>query len=135
GDDERRLQLYTPKPERKASEFGKLIVAWRNGAAVRLADIAQVRDSVENTRTLGLFNGQPAIIVLITRQPGANVITTVDGVRALVPELQAQLPQDIELRVASDATNSIRASLHEVELTLVTAVVLVVIVVGLFLGS
>jgi len=134
-DDERRLQLYTPKPERKASEFGRLIVAWRNDAAVRLADIAHVRDSVENTRTLGLFNGQPAIIVLITRQPGANVITTVDGVRALVPELQAQLPQDIELRVASDATNSIRASLHEVELTLVTAVLLVVVVVGLFLGS
>jgi len=133
--DERRLQVYTPKPERKASEFGRLVVAWRNDAAVRLSDIASVEDSVENTRTLGLFNGQPAIVVLVTRQPGANVIETVDGVRALVPELQAQLPQDIELRVASDATNSIRASLREIEFTLVTAVVLVVLVVGLFLGS
>jgi multidrug efflux pump len=133
--DERRLQLYTPKPERRASEFARLVVAWRNDAAVRLADIASVEDSVENTRTLGLFNGQPAIVVLVTRQPGANVIETVDAVRALVPELQAQLPQDIELSVATDATRSIRASLREIELTLVVAVVLVVVVVGLFLGS
>ncbi|HSB99057.1 MAG TPA: efflux RND transporter permease subunit, partial [Burkholderiaceae bacterium] len=133
--DERQLQLYTPKPERRASEFARLVVAWRNGAAVRLGDIASVEDGVENTRTLGLFNGNPAIIVLVTRQPGANVIETVDAVRALVPELRAQLPQDIELDVASDATNSIRASLREIELTLVTAVALVVVVVGMFLGS
>ena len=133
--DERRLQIYTPKPERSAAEFAKLVVAWRNGAAVFLSDIASVQDGVENTRTLGLFNGQPAVIVLITRQPGANVIRTVDAVRALIPELQAQLPQDIELRVASDSTNSIRSSLKEIELTLVVAVLLVVVVVGLFLGS
>jgi multidrug efflux pump len=133
--DERRLQIYTPKPERSAAEFARLVVAWRNGAAVFLSDIASVQDGVENTRTLGLFNGQPAVIVLITRQPGANVIRTVDAVRALIPELQAQLPQDIELRVASDSTNSIRSSLKEIELTLVVAVLLVVVVVGLFLGS
>ena len=133
--DERQLQLYTSKPERRASQFAPLVVAWRNGAAVRLRDIASVEDGVENTRTLGLFNGEPAIIVLVTRQPGANVIETVDAVRALVPELQAQLPQDIEVRVASDATNSIRASLREIELTLIAAVALVVVVVGLFLGS
>ena len=133
--DERQLQIYTPKPERRASEFARLVVAWRDGAAVRLGDIARVEDGVENTRTLGLVNGQPAIIVLVTRQPGANMIETVDAVRALVPELQAQLPQDIELRVASDATNSIRASLHEVEITLLVAVALVIAVVGVFLGS
>ena len=69
-----------------------MVVAWRNGAAVRLDDVAEVIDGVENTRTLGLFNGKPAVIVLITRQPGANVIETVDGVRALLPELRAQLP-------------------------------------------
>ena len=74
-----------------------MVVAWRNGAAVRLGDVAEVIDGVENTRTLGLFNGEPAIIVLVTRQPGANVIETVDGVRALLPELQAQLPADVEL--------------------------------------
>ncbi|HSW03855.1 efflux RND transporter permease subunit [Aquabacterium sp.] len=132
---ERRLQLYTPRPARDAAEFGRLIVAWRNNAAVRLSDIASVENGVENTRTLGLFNGQPGIVVLITRQPGANVIETVDAVRKLVPELRAQLPQDIELQVASDGTNSIRASLKEIELTLVVSVLLVVGVVGIFLGS
>ena len=133
--DDRRLQLYTPRPARSAAEFGRLVVAWRNGAAVRLSDLASVEDGVENTRTLGLFNGAPAVVVLITRQPGANIIETVDAVRALVPELRAQLPQDIELAVASDSTHSIRASLNEIELTLVVSVLLVVIVVGLFLGS
>ncbi|GAP37232.1 efflux RND transporter permease subunit [Piscinibacter sakaiensis] len=133
--DERALQVYTPRPARDAAEFGRLVVAWRNDAAVRLSDIARVIDGVENTRTLGLFNGQPAVIVLVTRQPGANIIETVDAVRAVVPELQAALPADIDLQVASDSTNSIRASLAEVELTLVVAVVLVVLVVGLFLGS
>ena len=132
---DRRLPLYTPRPARDAAEFGRLVVAWRNNAAVRLSDVASVENGVENTRTLGLFNGQPAVVVLITRQPGANIIETVDAVRALVPELQAQLPQDIELQVASDSTNSIRASLKEIELTLIVSVLLVVVVVGLFLGS
>ena len=98
------------------------MVAWRNGAAMRLADVAEVIDGVENIDTLGLFNGEPAVIVLVTLQPGANVIETVDGVRALLPELQAQLPQDIELQVASDRTHSIRASLHEIEMTLMISI-------------
>jgi multidrug efflux pump len=130
-----RMQIYTPSPTRSAAEYRGLVVAWRDGSAVRLSDVAEVSDGVENTRTLGLFNGEPAIIVLITRQPGANVIDTVDGVRALLPELQAQLPQDVKLQVASDSTNSIRASLREIEGTLIISVVLVVIVVGLFLRS
>jgi len=130
-----RMQIYTPSPTRSAAEYRGLVVAWRDGSAVRLSDVAEVNDGVENTRTLGLFNGEPAIIVLVTRQPGANVIETVDGVRALLPELQAQLPQDVRLQVASDSTNSIRASLREIEGTLVISVVLVVIVVGLFLRS
>ena len=112
-----------------------MVVGWRNGAAVRLGDVAQVVDGVEDTRTLGLFNGEPAVIVLVTRQPSANIIETVDGVRALLPELQAQLPPDVKIDVATDATSSIRASLHEVELTLVIAVLLVVLVVSLFLRS
>ena len=82
---------------------------------------------------MGLFNGDPAIIVLVTRQPGANIIETVDAVRALLPDLQAQLPQDIQVAVASDSTNSIRSSLHEIELTLMVSIALVVLVVGLFL--
>ena len=129
----RRLQVYTPSPARKAADYRELVIAWRDGAAVRLADVANVVDGVENRRTLGLFNGQPAIIVLVTREPGANIIATVDGVRAMLPELRAQLPQDIEVAVASDSTNSIRASLREIELTLLVSIVLVVLVVGLFL--
>ena len=131
----RKLQIYTQTPALKASDYAPMVVAWRNGAAVRLQDVAEVNDGVEDTRTLGLFNGEPAIIVLITRQPSANIIATVDSVRALLPELQAQLPPDVQLMVASDSTNSIRGSLREVELTLVISVLLVVLVVSLFLRS
>ncbi len=133
--DGRRLQIYTQAPARRAADYAPMVVAWRNGSAVRLDDVAEVSDGVENTRTLGLFNGKPAVIVLITRQPGANVIKTVDGVRALLPELRAQLPPQIALDVASDSTNSIRASLREIELTLIISIVLVVIVVSAFLRS
>ena len=131
----RKLQVYTQAPARRAAEYAPMVVAWRDGAAVRLRDVAEVVDGVENTRTLGLFNGQPAVIVLITRQPGANVIATVDGVRALLPELRAQLPAEVELEVASDSTNSIRASLHEIEITLLISIVLVVLVVSVFLRN
>ncbi|HZY18084.1 MAG TPA: efflux RND transporter permease subunit [Ramlibacter sp.] len=134
----RRLQIYTRNSAgggRTAADYRGLVVAWRNGAAVRLGDVGQVTDGVENIYTLGLFNGEPAVIVLVTLQPGANVITTVDGVRALLPELQAQLPSDVRVAVASDRTTSIRSALHEVELTLVIAVLLVVVVVSGFLRS
>lgn len=134
-----RLQIYsganTATGGLKAADYRGLVVAWRNGAALRLGDVAEVVDGVENTNTLGLFNGSPAVIVLVTRQPGANVIETVDGVRALLPELQAQLPQDVQLQVASDSTNSIRASLREIELTLLISIALVVLVVSAFLRS
>ncbi len=135
----RSLQIYsqasTATGGRSAADYRSLVVAWRNGSAVRLDDVAQVVDGVENVNTLGLFNGEPAVIVLLTRQPGANVIETVDGVRALLPSLQAQLPQDIHLAVASDSTNSIRSSLHEIEVTLMISILLVVLVVSLFLRS
>jgi len=134
-----RLQIYsganTASGGLKAADYSGLVVAWRNGAAIRLQDVAEVADGVENTNTMGLFNGQPAVIVLVTRQPDANVIATVDGVRALLPELQAQLPQDVQLQVASDSTNSIRSSLHEIEVTLLISIVLVVLVVSAFLRS
>ncbi|OYO30031.1 efflux RND transporter permease subunit [Janthinobacterium sp. PC23-8] len=137
--DARSLQIYsgasTASGGRSAADYRSLVVAWRDGAAIRLDDVAEVADGVENTNTLGLFNGDPAVIVLITRQPGANVIATVDGVRALLPQLQAQLPGDIKLQVASDSTNSIRSSLHEIEFTLILSIVLVVLVVSAFLRS
>ena len=133
-----RLQIYSQPAGgdgRSASDYKDLVVAWRDGAAVRLSDVATVFDGPENVYTLGLFNGQPAVIVLVTRQPEANVIETVDGIRNLLPSLQAQLPGDISLAVASDRTNSIRASLHEIEFTLVLSIVLVVAVVSVFLRS
>ena len=134
-----RLQIYavgnTATGGRKAADYQGLVVAWRNGAPVRLQDVAEVRDGTENTNTIGLFNGDAAVIVLIRRQPDANVIATVDGIRALLPELQAQLPPDVLLSVASDSTNSIRSSLREVEITLLISIVLVVLVVSAFLRS
>lgn len=135
----RRLQVYTSSGMasggRSAADYRNMVVGWRDGAAVRLSDVAEVSDGVENINTLGLFNGQPAVIVLVTLQPGANVIETVDGVKALLPSLQEALPDDIRLQVASDRTNSIRASLHEVEVTLFIAIALVVLVVSVFLRS
>ena len=132
---DRRLQIYTQTPARRAADYAPMVVAWRNGAAVRLSDVAEVSDDVENNRTLGLFNGKPAVIVLVTRQPGANVIKTVDGVLALLPELRAQLPAEVDLEVATDRTNSIRASLHEIEMTLLISIALVVLVVSVFLRT
>ena len=128
-----RLQIYTPAPERKAAWYQTLVVAWRDNAAVTLGDVARVIDGPTNVHTMGLFNGQPAILVLITRQPGANIIDTVDNVRKLLPELQAQLPKDVKVQVASDSTNSIRSSLHEIETTLLVSIILVVLVVGVFI--
>ncbi len=135
----RRLQIYsaasTASGGRSAADYRDLVVAWRDGAAIRLDDVAEVTDGAENRNTLGLFNGEPAVIVLVTRQPGANVIETVDAVRALLPQLQAQLPPDVKLQVASDSTNSIRSSLLEIEFTLLISIVLVVLVVSAFLRS
>ena len=133
--DGRRLQIYTQTPALRADDYAPMVIAWRNGAAVRLQDVAEVVEGVEDTRTLGLFNGEPAIVILVTRQPAANVIQTVDAVRALLPQLQAELPADVSLHVASDSTNSIRASLREVEFTLIVSVILVILVVSVFLRS
>lgn len=134
-----RFQIYTGSNMAsgvlKAADYRDLIVAWRNNSAIRLSDVAEVNDGVENVNTLGLFNGEPAVVVLVRRQPDANVIETVDGVRALLPELQAQLPQDVKLQVASDRTTSIRTSLREIEVTLLISIALVVLVVSAFLRS
>ncbi|MFZ9368367.1 MAG: efflux RND transporter permease subunit, partial [Burkholderiaceae bacterium] len=118
-----------------AENYQQLIVAWRNGAPVRLSDVANVYTGSEDRNTLGLFNGVPAVVVMIYRQPTANVIETVDAVRALVPALKEELPPDIELKISSDSTNSIRSSLREIELTLVISIILVILVVSAFLRS
>nr|WP_155435343.1 efflux RND transporter permease subunit [Pseudoduganella danionis] len=135
----RRLQIYTESAHatggRSAADYRNLVVGWRNDTAIRLQDVAQVVDGVEDQNNLGLFNGQPAIVVILRSQAGANVIETVDSVRAQLPLLQAQLPSDVKIEVASDSTNSIRSSLHEIEITLVISVLLVVFVVSVFLRS
>ena len=131
----RRYQIYTNDQASKAAEYQGLVIAYRNGAAVRLADVAQVLDSVENVRNLGLANGQPAVLVIINRQPGANIIETVDRVVGLIPTLKASIPTDIDIKVAMDRTTTIRASLVAVQRTLLIAISLVILVVFLFLRN
>jgi multidrug efflux pump len=134
-DGTRRFQIVTNNAGRTAADFRNLVVAWRNGAAVRLSDIADVIDSVEDLHTTGLFNGEPAVIVLITRQPNANIIATVDAIRRIMPQLKAALPPDVSLDIVADRTTTIRASLREVEATLIIALLLVILVVSVFLSS
>ncbi|MBV1688175.1 efflux RND transporter permease subunit [Novosphingobium sp. G106] len=129
------FQVYSNQPGLHAADYRNTIIAWRNGAAVRLSDIADVVDGPEDVRTMGLFNGRKAVPVVISRQPGANIVATVDAIKAQLPALQKAMPGDIKLAVANDRTTTIRASLHEVEVTLLIATLLVVLVVSLFLRS
>ncbi|HET6976398.1 MAG TPA: multidrug efflux RND transporter permease subunit [Pyrinomonadaceae bacterium] len=119
----------------KAAEYRPLIVGYSNGAAIRLSDIANVQDSVENLRSAGLANGNPCALVIIFRQPGANIIDTVDGVRAALPELKASIPSAIDLTVVTDQTTTIRASVRDVERTLIISIGLVIMVVFVFLRN
>ena len=132
---ERSWSLSTTDQLMKAAEYGPLVISYRNGAALRLSDIASVKDSVEDLRTMGLANGKPAIIIIVFRQPGANIIATVDAVKATLPQLQAAIPPAINLSVLIDATQTIRASVRDVEITLCIAITLVILVVFLFLRS
>jgi multidrug efflux pump len=119
----------------KAIDYAPLIVAYRNGSAVRVSDVGEAVDSVEDLRNSGYANGQPSVMVVIFRQPGANIIDTVDRIRAMIPQLQASIPQSIHVQVAMDQTVTIRASVHDVEWTMVISVILVVLVVFFFLRS
>ena len=117
----------------KADQYKPLIVTYRNGAAVRLSDIADVVDSVEDLRNAGMVNAQPAVLIIVFRQPGANIIETVDRVLGALPQLQAAIPPAIKLTVTLDRTTTIRASVRDVEITLLISVALVILVVYLFL--
>jgi multidrug efflux pump len=130
---ERAWEIRTTDQLRYAEEYRPLVVAWRNGAPVRLSDLGEVVDSVEDLRSIGLANGRPAALLIIFRQPGANIIETVDRIRAELPELHALAPADVTLTVVLDQTVTIRASIHDVEVALAIAVGLVVLVVFLFL--
>src|SRR5205807_6138045 len=118
-----------------ARQYAPLIVAYRNGAPVRLSDVATVVDSQENIRNAGFVNGKPAVILELFRQPQANIIETADRVRALLPLLQASIPPSMHLEVAEDSTRMIRASVRDVQVTLAISILLVVLVVFFFLRS
>jgi multidrug efflux pump len=120
---------------RTAAEYAPIILSYRDGAAVRLRDVADVSDSVQDVRNYGLANGKPAILLFILKEPGANVIETVEHVREVLPRLQASIPSAIELNVVSDRTPTIRASLREVERATAISIGLVILVVLLFLRS
>ena len=132
-DGTRRFQIYTNDQASTAAQYSPLIVAYRNNAAVRLSDVANVRDSVEDLRNQGLSNGKPSVLVILFKQPGANIIDTVDRVNATLPQLKASVPSDVNISVAMDRTPTIRASLHDTERTLMIAIGLVIVVVFFFL--
>jgi multidrug efflux pump len=122
-------QLFT------ADQYRPLIVAYNNGAAVRLGDVSEVLDSVSDRRNIGLANGKPGVLVIVFRQPGANIIETVDRVRALMPFLQSSISPAIDLTIAMDRTVTVRASVKDIETTLIISVILVILVVFAFLRT
>jgi multidrug efflux pump len=119
----------------RAVDYQPLVVAYRNGTAVRVSDIGEAVESTENIRNSGYSNGKPAILLILFRQPGANIIDTVDGVRETLPRLMAEMPQSISMKVAMDQTVTIRASVHDTERTLMISVALVILVVFFFLRN
>jgi multidrug efflux pump len=130
-----RYQLYTNDQATLAAQYRNLVIAYRNRAPVRLTDVAEVADSVENLRNLGLANGEPAVLLILYRQPGANILDAVDRVKSLIPALKASIPTDIDMKVAMDRTVTLRASLNTVKVTLLIAIALVILVVFLFLRN
>ena len=119
----------------KAVDYMPLVVGYHSGAAVKLSDVANVQDSTENIRAAGFVNGQPSVLIIIFRQPGANIIETVDRIRAAIPSLKASIPTAIDVRVVLDRTTTIRASVRDVERTLIISISLVILVVFLFLRN
>jgi multidrug efflux pump len=128
-------QIYTNDQASHAVDYRPLVIAYRNNAAVRLTDLGEVVDSVEDLRNAGMANGQPATLVIIYRQPNANIIQTVDQIRALLPQLRAALPGSMDVTVVSDQTTTIRASLEDTQRTLLISVALVIMVVFIFLRN
>jgi multidrug efflux pump len=119
----------------KADEYKPLIIAYRNGAAVRLGDVAKITDSVEDVRSAGLYDLKPSVLLIIFRQPGANIIETVDRIRDAIPQLKSEIPAGINVDVVVDRSKTIRASVRDVEMTLLLSIGLVILVVFLFLRN
>ncbi len=134
-DGQNAWQIYANDQSKTANEYRPLIVAYQNGAPVRLGDIATVVDSNQDLRNAGLVDGKPGVVLIISRQPNANIIETVDRVKAMLPIFKASIPAAIDLKIMLDRTPSIRASLRDTKTTLLLSVALVILVVFLFLGS
>jgi multidrug efflux pump len=132
-NDQRTLTIQANDQLFKAVDYEPLIVAYHNGAPVRVGDIAQVQDSVADIRNAGFANGKPSVLLIIFRQPGANIIGTVNRINAILPVLHAEIPQGMAMSVVMDQTTTISASIRDVELTLIIAVCLVILVVFVFL--
>jgi multidrug efflux pump len=131
----RRYQVYTNDQASHAAEYRDLVIGYRNNSAVRLSDVAEVQDAVEDLRNQGLANGRPSVLINIKRQPGANIVDIVDRVRAMLPELRASIPSAIDLIVSVDRSFTIRTSLREVGRTQLIAISLVIMVVFVFLRN
>jgi multidrug efflux pump len=134
-DDQRMWQVQANDQLEKAKDYEPLIIRYQNGSALRLSDVAKVRDSVEDRYNSGFFNNDAAVLLVINRQAGANIIKTVNEIKAQLPALQAVLPASVKLNLAMDRSPVIKATLHEAEMTLLIAVALVILVVYLFLGN
>jgi multidrug efflux pump len=134
-DDQHHWQVLANDQAHRAEEYAPTVISYKNGNAIRLADVASVVDSVQDTRNSGIANGQPAIILQINRQPNANVVATVERIQKLMPQLRAVVPATVDLNVVLDRTTTIKASLFEVERTMFIAILLVVAVTFLFLGD
>ncbi len=134
-NDSTSWEIHANDQLQKAADYRNLVIRYKSGAAVRLADVANVEDSVEDLRVSGLVNGTPAVMVIISRQPGANIIDTVDSIRTLLPQLEASLPGGVKLAVVLDRTPPIRGSLHDVEMSLLLSGFLVILVVFWFLRN
>ena len=119
----------------RSEQYRNLIVAYKNGAPVRLADVADVQDAVEDIHNVGLANGKPAVLIIVFRQPGANIIETVDRVYAALPQLKASISPAIDVSPVMDRTITVRASVHDIEVTLIISVILVILVVFAFLRT
>ena len=119
----------------KAAEYAPLIIKYQNNSPVRISDVGEVVDSVADLRNAGFANGKPSVLLVLYKQPGANVIKTVDHVKQILPQLRASIPSNIEVNTLLDRTSTIRTSLHDVELTLLISMLLVILVTYLFLGS
>ena len=134
-DGDRAWQIYANDQSKTAAEYRPLIVAYQKGAPLRLGDVAQVVDSNQDLRNVGLANGKPSVVIIIFRQPNANIIEAVDHIEALLPQFRASIPAAIHLAVMHDRTVTIRASLRDTERSLLLSVALVILVVFLFLGN